>query len=362
MDHKKVFLFACLFTSLLLLIHPLYSHAAVQKDPLKVGVSGSEPFVMNVNQESGIALEIWQDIAGMGNIDYKLVHYDEVPAAINDLADGKLDAVIGPISITPERAQKVLFTQPYYQSSLSIMSRKESPSMWQRIGSLFSIHFLFAILIFVFILAVVGTIMWLAERDANPEEFSPHPFYGIPDGMWCAIVTMTTTGYGDIAPQTLWGRITAGSWMIIAIVFATTMVAGITSSLSLVASNSQTISKAEQLNNKKVAVVKDSPAESFITHYGATPVYEKTLKDEYNALKDQEVDAVVFDRPEMLYFLKKHHDDEVVVSNKQYMRQGYGFAVQMNSGRIHKIDINLLKLQESGRVERIVNQWLGENE
>jgi polar amino acid transport system substrate-binding protein len=364
MDHKKPCFFALLLAFFLFTANSFISHAAPQKDPLKIGVAGSEPFVTNVKQESGISLEIWQAIAGMGNINYKLVHYKDVPTALNNLSDGKLDAVVGPISITPERAQKVLFTQPYYQSSISIMSRKDSPSFFQRIKPFFSIHFFYAILIFVFILAIIGTLLWLAERDGNPEEFSHRPLYGIPDGMWCAIVTMTTTGYGDIAPQSLWGRILAGCWMVIAIVFATTMVAGIASTLSLAASNTKTISQAKQLNHQKVAVVKDSPSDSFINKYGAQPVYEKTLKDCYEALKAQQVAAVVFDRPEMLYFLKKHHDEDIVVSDKRYMRQGYGFAVPLNadSKKLHNIDINLLKLQESGRVDRIINEWLGQNE
>jgi polar amino acid transport system substrate-binding protein len=364
MDHKKSCLFTAFLAFFLFTANSFISYAASQKEPLRVGVSGSEPFVVNINQESGISLEIWQVIAGMGNIDYKLVPYKDVPTALTDLSHGELDAVIGPLSITPERAKDVQFTQPYYQSSISIMSRKSSPSFWQRIKPFFSIHFIYGILVFIFILAVVGTLLWLAERDGNPEEFSSHPLYGIPDGMWCAIVTMTTTGYGDISPQSLWGRILAGCWMIIAIVFATTMVAGIASTLSLAASNTKTISQAKQLNHQKVAVVKNSPSDSFIQKYGAQPVYEKTLKDCYSALKAHKVAAVVFDRPEMLYFLKKHQDEDVVISGKRYMRQGYGFAVPLNadSKKLHEIDINLLKLQESGRVERIVNQWLGQNE
>jgi polar amino acid transport system substrate-binding protein len=355
---------ALLLIFLLLMVGLFASQAKPQQDSLKVGISGGEPFVVNIKQQTGISLEIWQEVARMQNLNYKLIPYQSVPEALTALQNGKLNAVVGPVSITPERAKKVEFTQPYYQSSISIMSRKVSPGVFKRILTFFRLKFLLAIAGFLIILAIVGTIFWLAEREKNPEEFSHHPLYGIPDGMWCAIVTMTTTGYGDIAPRTLWGRITAGCWMVICIVFATTMVAGIASSLTASVSASKTISKVDELNGKKVAVVKNSPSATFLEKYGASEVKVEDLKAGYDSLKAKKVDAVMFDRPEMLYFLQNHKDNDVSVSHIRYMRQGYGFAMPLNanSKELHQLDISLLKLQKSGKVNRVVTEWLGQNE
>lgn len=67
--------------------------------------------------------------------------------------------------------------------------------------------FLFAILSVTFIL---GSIMYLIE-GANPES----GFTSIPKSIYWAIVTLTTVGYGDIAPQTVLGQIIASVIMII---------------------------------------------------------------------------------------------------------------------------------------------------
>ena len=83
--------------------------------------------------------------------------------------------------------------------------------LWGRIQPFFSKRLLYATGVFVFILACVGTLLWLAERKDN-EQFPTSPARGIGNGMWCAISTMTTTGYGDIAPVTLAGRIIACGW------------------------------------------------------------------------------------------------------------------------------------------------------
>jgi len=67
------------------------------------------------------------------------------------------------------------------------------------------IVFLFAVLSVTFIL---GTIMYLIE---TPES----GFTSIPRSIYWAIVTLTTVGYGDIAPQTVLGQFIASIIMII---------------------------------------------------------------------------------------------------------------------------------------------------
>ena len=68
--------------------------------------------------------------------------------------------------------------------------------------------------IFVFISAVliicviIGTIMYLIEGDASG-------FTSIPKAIYWAIVTLTTVGYGDIAPQTSIGQMLASLVMIL---------------------------------------------------------------------------------------------------------------------------------------------------
>ena len=56
-----------------------------------------------------------------------------------------------------------------------------------------------------FLLLIVSTLMYHAERDAQPEVFS-----SIPAAMWWGIATLTTVGYGDMAPVTPLGRALGG--------------------------------------------------------------------------------------------------------------------------------------------------------
>lgn len=335
------------------------SNTANSSKTITVGYAGTEPFVISDKDEwKGISVEIWELVSqGMG-VKYTPKSYASVSEALNDLANGKIDVVVGPTSITSERAELVEFSQPYFQSSLAIMSRIDDPSFLDRIAPLFTINLLYALFVFLFILGIVGTLLWLAERKASPEQFPHEPIKGIANGMWCAIVTMSTTGYGDIAPVTLMGRIVAGTWMIVSILFATTMVAGIASSLTLSGLGKNTISSAEELRNKKIAVLKSSPSADFVDDYNGQKVFVENLTEAYTLLKSKDVQGVVFDRPQLEYFLQQNKDEEITISVAEYLKQGYGIAFPLHSDKVSEFNIQLLKLKEDGVLKVITNHWL----
>ena len=55
------------------------------------------------------------------------------------------------------------------------------------------------------LLVVASSLMFYAERGAQPDKFT-----SIPASMWWSIITVTTVGYGDVAPVTPLGRLLAG--------------------------------------------------------------------------------------------------------------------------------------------------------
>jgi voltage-gated potassium channel len=73
--------------------------------------------------------------------------------------------------------------------------------------------FLSVLLGFCIVLLISASLAYLLERTAQPNVFG-----SIPAALWWAIVTLTTTGYGDVIPQTAPGRVLAGFVMVSGII------------------------------------------------------------------------------------------------------------------------------------------------
>lgn len=63
------------------------------------------------------------------------------------------------------------------------------------------------IITIIFLVTVVGAIMYLVEGPENG-------FASIPESMYWAVVTVSTVGYGDISPQTSLGKLIASAVML----------------------------------------------------------------------------------------------------------------------------------------------------
>jgi voltage-gated potassium channel len=58
-----------------------------------------------------------------------------------------------------------------------------------------------AVTIMLTLLVFLSGIMYFLEKDAQPEAFA-----SIPHAMWWGMATLTTVGYGDVVPATVWGK------------------------------------------------------------------------------------------------------------------------------------------------------------
>jgi len=55
------------------------------------------------------------------------------------------------------------------------------------------------------LLIIASSLIYFAEREAQPDKFS-----SIPAAMWWAIITLATVGYGDVYPVTVIGKLLGG--------------------------------------------------------------------------------------------------------------------------------------------------------
>jgi polar amino acid transport system substrate-binding protein len=327
---------------------------------LRVGVAGDAPFVVREGGEiEGISVDIWQAVAESAGTRYELVAIPTVEAGLDAVARGELDVLVGPISITSSRAERVRFTQPYFHSALGIVARPGAGGMWHRIKPFLSRTFVYGIAGLLGVLLLVGTLVWVVERKRNAAQFPATPTVGIGNGVWFALVTMTTVGYGDRAPVTLAGRIIAGAWMIIAVVSASSLTAGIATALTLASVDDIDLDSADQLARRAVLAVPGTPGLDFAQRMRARVLPTPSVEEGTARILAGEADAMVFDRPMLRHYLREHPELDLVLSRGRYVPQGYGFALPPGTPHVHRINVALLRTAESGRGRQITERWLG---
>lgn len=332
----------------------------VERRSLEIAVAGSPPFVTQGDDDTieGLSIDVWRAVAEEIGVDFELTRLDNAGQAVDAIRAGRYDAAIGPISITSDRARHVSFTQPYQQASLALLTRPGAGSLWSRIRPFVSRTFFSGVAILLVVLTLVGALVWLVERKEN-EGVPDHPLHGIGVGIWLALVTMTTVGYGDKAPVTLGGRVLVGVWMLIAMLSVSSLTAGIATALTLSSLDHAAIESAEELRGRPVAVIGGTTAEGFANEHGARVMAVTDLEEAVDLLRSDRADAVVYDKPVLQYWLREHPDVELVLSIQEYEPQGYGFAVPLDDGALRReIDVALLEMEEGGRLDEIRARWL----
>ncbi|NEO58136.1 MAG: transporter substrate-binding domain-containing protein [Okeania sp. SIO3B5] len=330
---------------------------------LRVGVAGSPPFVIKDGEYGdvkGISIDIWQELASLEGLEYELSPQDSVRDSIDSITRGELDLVIGPISITSDRLEQVAFTQPYFLANIGLLMSGERPKLWSRVQPFFGLAFISSVSLLVVLLFTVGNLLWLAERRRNTEQFPKDYWHGIGNGMWFALVTLTTVGYGDRAPITKTGRIIAGVWMIITMVTVSSLTAGIATSLTLSLSDQTVLqfTAPEDIANSRIAVVRGSTGEKWAQRYGARISQTSTLQEAIDLVRLNEVDGVVFDTPALKYYLHTHPNENLKLSPVSFANESYGFIISPGSSFLEDFNIRILEMQESGKIREIESQWL----
>ena len=330
---------------------------------LRIGVSGSPPFVMEQDEVlSGISIEIWKDVAKRLDQPYKFIVQPNTNANVKAVADGSIDLAIGPISITPTRLAnpKIDFTQPFFHGYVGLLIPQKPPGLITRLRPFIGWAALSSVGILISLLFVFGNLIWLAERRKNTEQFPRQYLHGVGNGMWFGLVTLTTVGYGDRAPLSRSGRAIAGVWMVISLVAVSSITAGLASAftLSLAELAQSSIREKADLRGKGIAVVEGTTSLRWGRLYEINAFLTKDLNEAIQILKEGKVEGIIFDEAPIRHYLKQNKESKLKIANFPLAIQTYGFVLPMGSPLRNRINIELLDMERNGVTERIETKLL----
>ena len=335
----------------------------IQSETLRVGVVELQPFVMKTvdGHWQGISIDLWREVADRMDVDFELRGYDSVEVLTEAFVKGDLD-LTPMVAVTAEREALVDFSDAYYMSGAAIVVpvQKAGQGWFRVVRRFFSVEFLQVIGLLILLWLIAGVAVWLFEGHRNREMFGGHPARGVAQGIWWAAVTMTTVGYGDLAPKTAGGRIVGVVWMFAAIISISGFTAAISSSLT-VGELSGKVRGMHDLATARVGTVAESSPEAYLMKKGIKQVRSFGNPEEgLQSLVDKKTDAFVFQGPVVKNLAKTEFRGRVEVLPGTFDHHYVSMAVQPGSQLREPLNRAVLEFIETDRWTQILKQYLGQ--
>ena len=327
-------------------------------DALRIGISPFPPFVIDGDKPQGYSIELWQRIAKQLDRKFDFVKCSGAADKLERIIKGELDVAIGGITATPQRETQVDFSHPTYRSGLGIMlpGKADAPSLWNRFSRALARTNMTVVVAFFLIVVIAGHLIWFVERGRDT--FNPKYAPGVFEGIYWAIVTASTVGYGDKAPVKAVGRIIAMVIIVISLPMFALFTAELASAFTL-EGIAAAISGPEDLRNRRVGVVRGTQSARFAAERGLQIRQWEQAEQVYAGLENGTVTAVIYDAPSLKYYAQTDGQDRVHMVPQSFDIRDLAFATQQGSDLREHINRILLELDASGDLAALRVKWFG---
>jgi polar amino acid transport system substrate-binding protein len=344
----------------------------VARTRLVVGLVQSPPFCMRGEEGSwsGISVELWQWIAADLGVDTEF-RESTLTGLFDDLAPGRpLDVSIGALTITAEREDRLDFSQSFFLSGLAV-AVKTAPGaggLWAWVGRLLVWNFWRIVAALLASLVLVALLIWALEHKGNPKEFGGDgkAHRGIGSALWWSAVTMTTVGYGDLAPRSPAGRLVAIAWMFISLLLVSWFTASMASILTAERLDTSTgglvVRGPDDLRRLHVGVIEGTSSEDYLRRHQIDYI-RIPPKEMLEVLLTGRAQAVLGDAPTMRYVARSEpYAGRITVLPQTFQIEPYGIALRDGSPWRKPVDRALLHRLASPAWRDLVYRYLGSAE
>jgi polar amino acid transport system substrate-binding protein len=327
--------------------------------PLKVGVMNAPPSFMQTpdHRWEGLSVELWEAVAQNLGLAFVFREFESPEAMLDAFKEDRID-IIPSLAVRARYEAIMDFSHVYLKSGLSIAVPSEGVRYrWGRVfESLLSAESLKAIGLLLAMSAIAGGIVWWLERRRNPQMFGGATSEGIGQGIWWAVVTMTTVGYGDKAPKTMGGRCVALAWMIFSVVFIASYTATITTSLTVGELRGK-IHGFSDLYDARVGAIPQTEGFQYLARQGITVTAYKTLEEGLEAVDRKQIDAFVHNELLLKYMVKNEYQGRVQVLPEIFDEYFVSMGLQYGFPLRRPVNKALLNILESSQWKNLLKRY-----
>ncbi len=332
--------------------------------PVRVAVYDVPPYgAVGVNGGlSGVSVDLWRRVAEELGWEYKFTPVSQMEAILGGLEQGRFDAAVGAITITPEREARVDFSYPAHRSGVAVALRKETGPL-AAISSYLTVAMDLGYLILgIFaLLVLLGAVIYVVERPGRSRtEAQDGSVTTFREGLYWAVVTMTTVGYGDKTPKTPLGQLVAIVWMLTSLALVSLLSASLVSRLTAERVENSTIRTERDLSARKLAAVAQSSGAEYLD--GLQLKYQKheNLAEALSSLANGRSEAVVNSVGALQYLVASRFAQGIYVQRALLAPAFMAIALPENSPLKRPINRALIKITASPEWKSVEELYFGQ--
>ncbi len=329
---------------------------------LRVITGYASPFVkLPGTPVSGYSIEVWQEVARRLGVETAWTVLPDLSdaAQLDAVAQGRADVAISALAITAERDGAVDFTVPYFQSGLQVLvaTGGENEPWWAAILALAPGELLGLLGAGGAVMLVLAHVLWLAERRHNPV-FQRGYLSGIGEAVWGLVEIVANGSHG--APESIRPvkRFIVGALWLTGVVLIAQFTASVTSALTIEQLRPGITGPAD-LPGKRIATAPGSVAAVWLEARGLPFVPLTDTEEAYRMLLRGDIDAVVYEAPQLRYWLANRGRSLAMLVGPVFRPQPYAIAVPLGSPLRKRINQALLDMLADGTQDEMQRRWFG---
>lgn len=325
-----------------------------------VGVYVHPPFVMKTDDSfTGLAIELWNRMAGQLDLDSQFVEFDNVGALVDATASGEIDAAVTNMTVTRDRVERIDFTHPWFDAGQRIMVNAERDTgAWDLFRGLSDSGHLRAYAWIAFVVVVASLIMTIFDRHFD-SDFPRRWRDGISESFY-TVMSVATSGRSPSRKNLFgWiGRIWQALWLVCGIAVLAYVTSSVTSVMTTLSLTNQ-INSVSDLPGRVIGVQPGSVAADYARQEGLNTRSFEQLDQAVNALMAGQIDAIIDDAPVLEYYAQSHPQQLVSVVGPIFEPDKYAFGLNHRSDLTRPLTVQLIGAHESGLIEEIRTRYFG---
>ena len=366
-----------LFLSLCTLLLSNTPPVPTPTDTLFVGTKNFDKCVFkDINGEpAGALIDMWKEIAVSEGWYCKYVWGDNVPELIRNMKENKVRVTVSSLTINEERLDKFIFSLPLMNAPLCLLVKAKELNMLESFWFMISDpRPLAKIKLLIYYIMFSGTLFLIAERKNPMLSAKLFTVFGKYDDFFLiklasmyfdcnyfALVVSSSTGFGDIAPRTFWGKVVV-MFSILFGFFIFGQYTGVVGSLQMEVSKSSISSLQDIKNYHKLITIKNSHCADRLQKRGFSSE-QIVLVDNIQAGQElfstsDENHILVYDKPPLVTYAQSHSGCLVT---GDFENQYYAITFHSDDYELlKKVNKRLVQLNRSGEQQNILKKHFGQ--